>query len=1655
MNKFIRRFLKITGWILLSIILLLVLVLMLIQVPAVQNFARKKAVAYLENKIHTKIQIGKLSIKFPKQIVLEGIYFEDQTKDTLLAGDKIQVDINMFKLLSNTVKLNYLELDGITGKVKRLQPDTTFNFDYIINAFASGPKDTTTSTDTNSMKFEIGTIRLNKIRAIYHDDIEGVDATVNLGMFETSIDTFDPSRSDYSIPNIKLAGISSSIRQYKPFVKPKPMDSIEAKSNEPIQVQLKLKDIQLESIRLYYENDISHLYAAINLGKLKMLAGTTDLSKLFIQVKQLQLDNTGIFVNLGRAKQARVVKTEVKKTVKAQVDNPWKIVLDQVDFNNNQFYYNDSNAVVVKKGMDYSHLGITNFILKANSLAFTPAKFEGDLKQVSFKDKSGFVLNNVSTQFLYGEKEAQLKNLKVATPSSKISTSVSAKYSSQEMLTTKPGEIFADASIDTFNLATKDILLLSPSLSTYLKGHEQAVIKLRGKARGYVKDIALNNIELSGYGSTVVQMSGNIKGLPDGKNAYYNVNLTRLSTSRKDLLALIPKNSLPANIRIPQSILLSGNFKGTTAAFTTVLNARTTNGNAKVSGSLNTRTQVYNLKAATQNLNVGYLISQDSTIGKITLNATAKGQGFDYKKLTTDVDATLVEGELKGYTYKNLQLKAVAEKDSAFVESSIDDPNIRYALRVRANLASKYPTNLRVRLNLDTINLHELHLSSDSLQFHTKLFADMPSANPDSLIGLIAVSETIILQDSDKFVIDTVKVLAAHGGDTQSIALTSPFAEVDWKGKYKLTETATALQHTINKYYKLKGFKDTAFTEQDWQMHVFVKPSSPTIVQFVPQLRASDTIGAFIQYKSKEENLQVNMNAPKIKYGEQIIDKLNLNVHTSEKNISYALKIADAGTKGFRLNQTAVYGNIDTSAITTTLLLKDKKAKDRYHLMTKLQQIDSAIKISLIPDSLMLNYEAWNMPADNYFLYDSSGIVINNFNLSKGNQAIKLNSTSHVPNAPIDVAFENFRIKTLTEFADQDSLFMDGVIDGKAVVKDATKSPMFTADMMFKDISYKTDTVGNIALKVNNETANVYNADVRIDGHGNDIVLNGNYYTGEGRMDLKLNLNNVNLATIKNFSGGSLKEAGGSLKGNVDITGTTKEPAVNGNLHFIDAFVTPAMLGERFKLANENITIEDKTITFNKFTLTDSAGSKAILDGTISTKDYLNYQFGLTLKADDFSVVSSTQADNKLFYGKMNLDADIKINGDLKTPAIQAGLKVNRSTNFTFVLPSEDPELEERKGIVRFVDMDAPRDTLTTARQFQQPRFQALADLDLSATVETDSAAQFTLVIDERNGDALKIRGKADLSGGVDESGRLTLTGNYELVQGSYQLTLSILKRKFDIQRGSVITWTGDPTSANVDIIAAYKIKTAPIDLVEQQLAGKSESETNKYKEKIPVTVLLKMKGELLKPVITFDITIPQEQQSQWSDVEAKLDQLRANEAEMNKQVFALLLLGRFMQEDPMASNAGGTAEGMARESVSRILTDQLNQLAGTLIKGVDVNFGINSGDTYYTGQRETSTDFTVGVSKSLLNDRLKVSVGSDFMLEKPANSAQANSNIAGDVAVDYQLSKDGRYKVRGYRKNKYDAVVEGQVVETGLTFILTLDYDKFRELFTKKKKND
>jgi len=348
--------------------------------------------------------------------------------------------------------------------------------------------------------------------------------------------------------------------------------------------------------------------------------------------------------------------------------------------------------------------------------------------------------------------------------------------------------------------------------------------------------------------------------------------------------------------------------------------------------------------------------------------------------------------------------------------------------------------------------------------------------------------------------------------------------------------------------------------------------------------------------------------------------------------------------------------------------------------------------------------------------------------------------------------------------------------------------------------------------------------------------------------------------------------------------------------------------------------------------------------------------------------------------------------------------------------------------------------------------------MDITANIEIKKEAIFNIIVDPANGDFLNIRGEAILSTGIDPSGKITLVGNYTLEEGSYQISFNFLQRKFDIVKGSTITWTGEPTTAQLNVNAVYIANTAPIDLVQQQISASPVAIRNTYLQKLPFEVHLSLTGELLKPVIDFDIMLPSDKSYGVNNeivtaVQTRLAQLRQDEGEINKQVFSLLLLGRFVGENPFKSEgASFSAASYARQSVSKLLTEQLNQLAAGLIQGVDINFDVVSTDDYTTGSLKNRTDLNVGLSKSLLNERLKVTVGNNFQLEGPQATKPTNNGIGGNVAVDYQLSRDGRYMLRFFRRNQYEGIVDGYIIETGMSFILSGDYNKIMELIRRKK---
>ncbi len=1650
-STFIRILAKSLAWILGSIIALLLLLAILIQIPSFQNYAKVKALIYLEGKLKTKVTVGNLNIRFPNHILLEHVYFEDQHKDTLLYGARISVDIALFKLLKDTVAVKAVELENIQINIHRNLPDTVFNFDYIVKAFSSDTSKETKPKDSISpLQFKLGKILLKNIHFRYKDDLSGIDSRFIIGNLKTKISHFNPNFGSYELSSIEITGLIARMKMYQAAQQENTQSTESTRLEDSVSKfpSFSMGTLSLQQADIMYD-EVGKMGVTVDLKELKLKPGSLDFSKMSIPIEMFVLRGAQVAVRLDKKNQQLAKSTTTKKVIAAP---SWKLSVAKAVFDSNHFSFHDYNEKSFKKGIDYHHIVLQNFGVQLDSLLLSPNIYSGKISKLHFSEKSGLNVKEISTIFSYTDKEAKLEKLLLQTDRSIIQDKVIVGYPSISSIAKKPGDISLEVELKNSSLAVSELLLLAPMLDSIFAKHRTSIIKVNGSMKGFVKNLTIPNFEMSGLGKSSISIKGNIIGLPKLEQTFANISLKYLNTTRADIESFTPAHTIPDNIKIPENIRVTGMFNGSIKDFKTNLVLNSSDGSARLIASLNNKGEFYDASIQVDTLNLGSILKQDSLLGKVSLTATAKGSGFDYKTMKTNLTAKVEKANIKGYQYKNVLADIKLNNGNAKIEASIKDTNINIQLDGTASLKNKYPA-VKMNMLIDTINFHALHLMQDSLSFHGNLMADFSNTNPDSLDGSLFMTAINFSLGNKSYITDTISLIASHTDSNQSIKVHSELAKINMHGKYRLTELATAVQHHVKKYYQLKGFKDTLFTPQQWEADM-VFGVSPLLLKVVPDLIGTEPISSKITFDSEKEALEFSLNAPLLKYAGQSFKHINAHVLTDKEAIKYQVSLERLGTKKEVLNRINLEGNVSKNSIFGNLTIKNKSFEKIYQMAATGAQTGSGFKFQLQPDSLLLNQQTWKVNPDNFIRFDSSGVFANHFDITNKDQSLSINSLGTSNHDPLSMVFKQFNIKTLTNIVKSDSINIEGVINGEAVIKNVTSKPVFTSNIVVTGLAYQQTGLGTLELKVDNQLEDRYTANITLKGIGTQLSLNGFYRSSESLVDLKLLVDSLNLATIKPFSLNQIKEAGGNMTADVRIVGTMDKPKINGFMSFNKAFITSTMLGQKFSMADERIDVSDNNIQFKQFTLTDSIGNKAILDGSIATNNFQNLGFNLNLIAENFNLISSTKADNKLFYGKLNLDADINITGSVSEPVVVAKLKANKNTNLTVVLPSSDPELQKREGVVNFIDK---RLVSEIAQQINLKdslvKQTTLKGINFSSVIETDTGAVFTMVIDSRTGDALTIQGKSSLSGGLDESGKLSLTGMYEVERGSYLVSFNFLKRKFELVKGSTMNWTGDPLSASLNITALYETKASTIDLVAAELGGLTTAELNKYKQRIPVQVFLKMRGELLKPQISFDIIIPEPEASKWQVVDDKLKQIRTDESQMNKQVFAILFLGRFVGEDITQNSTGSTTtETMVRQSVGSILSDQLTKAANGIIKGVDLSIGFESQDDYSTGAQQTRTDMKVGLSKSLNNDRIKVNVGTNVALEGVSTS-QNSSKISGDVSVDYLITKDGRYMLRTYSKNNYEGVIEGDIIESGITFIFTVEYEKIGDIFRKKSK--
>ncbi|MEO6218959.1 MAG: hypothetical protein ABIO81_00920, partial [Ginsengibacter sp.] len=1216
------------SYILVSVVLLGIIAVLLLQTAPVQNFVRGKVQTYLQKKLKTRVEIGKLDLSFPNYLQLKNIYIEDQTKDTLLSGGSLKVSLQMWKLLQNDIQIKEINLDSITVKVKRLLPDTVFNFQFITDAFV-GAADTSKAADTSAIKMNIDDIVVNHTRIVYKDVITGNDMDMYINHFDVPIKTFDINHLYFNIPKFTVNGLKGHFYQNEPL-QAKIANAV-AKANQAPETFLQLKndEISFKDIDFDYKSAPSDMAMGLKINSMVAHPDTLDLKNGKFAFKDLTLERSNIAITMSN--KAAPPPTEQQKKDEASLP-PFAFSADELNIKGTNFRMNNTSMPVLNYGMDYGHLDVKDLNLSAKKLFYNVDTLAGTIQSGSMKEKSGFVLNELNTDLLYTTTGISLQNLYIRTPGTLLRNKAVISYPSLEQLAANPGLLGLDINIESSYVRVKDMLLFAPQLRAQPAfSNPNQTWSFNGRIFGHMNDLHFNDFRFKGFSNTTVFITGTLKGLPDPKKFQADLSIPYFNTTRNDIVSVLPKGTLPANIQLPQTMSASGRLKTSMNDLVSDLTIKTSDGSAKLTGSVTNfadpKRVKYNMAVNAYAINLGSIMKDPKTYGMFSGNFKAVGSGFDPNTANAKIKGVISSVGYNQYTYKNITFDALIASKNYTVNTKVKDPNIDLNLVASGVINGKYPS-LHLDADIDSIKTQPLHFTPQTLIYHGKINGDFSSLDPDNLAGNLTVTNSILVNDGQRFAFDTLALVATSSGNEHSLFVKSDFLSATINGRYKLTQMADVFQQAIDPYFAMSATKNVAKVDPyNFTINAGVVENE-ALKAFMPGLKKLKPIKLTAHF-ANDSGWNAFASVPYMLYDTYLIDNLTLTAATKNGALAFNTSLDNfkSGSSPV-LFTTTLSGALQNNNLDFTLNAKDSKSVNKYVVSGSLKQPSPNNYIfSLKPDNLLLNYNKWTVNNGNSIQYSNKDITATNFILSQGNQQLSINSIGSGINKPLGIDFKNFSIATITGFVQSDSLLLNGTLNGNAVVKNIQAQPVFTTDLTVSDVSVYKDTIGTLVAKVNNNVANTYNADVRLTGHGNDVSLVGNYYLKpqNSSYDFNINVTSFQMKSLEGFTQGGIRDARGFLYGKIAINGDDKDRDIDGKINFDNTAFVASALGNLFKVDKEAIAvIKNEGIILNTFTIRDTANNAIVIDGAVNTADFVNYTFNLKINADNFQAINST-----------------------------------------------------------------------------------------------------------------------------------------------------------------------------------------------------------------------------------------------------------------------------------------------------------------------------------------------------------------------------------------------------------------------------------------------
>jgi hypothetical protein len=1378
-----------------------------------------------------------------------------------------------------------------------------------------------------------------------------------------------------------------------------------------------------------------------------------EIDSAYVMVKkyneQDDINITSVFASEG---DTTIIDADTTK------NKPFKIKLDHLVIKQTHFIYQDATSTEKPDfGMDYAFLDISNIDLEMKDIQVVDDSIVAEIQHLSAYDKSGVQLNHLEGMANVSASGTYLENAIIETPRSLANFNLGFHYQHWSAYLDFIEEVYIDSKIKSSRINMDDIAYFAPEM----KGMSN-LLRLKGSVKGAVRNLKARDMEFSFGKSTSFRGDVQMTGLPDFYETFMKFDISALVTDIKDVQDFnlpngIKISGIPPELEKFGKIIVKGKYTGFYNDFVSNANIYTDLGRLYTNIQFQNNTEedilYYQGEFNAIDFDLGRFIDQEDDLGEINFSLNVDGKGTQLDRIETLFRGRIDSIEFRGNPINTIYVDAGLMEKKFMGTVSLSDNLIKADFNGLVDLGSQKP-NFDFSATLSSVKLSQLKLidADPSASLSSQIKMNFTGASIDEFEGDIFVDSTSFFYDDHLYQLEKFHLHSTKNQQNKlgSFKLNSDYLVGEVQGRYNFRNLGNSVEELFQEYVENIDFiddLDSSAVREDFNFWFHIYNPSEFLPIFTNSVKISDTIKLSGNFNSSLKDLKLKLSAQEVVMSSMKAKKLNLSLKTNSKAANASLYVDEFILKEPTETDTSRLG-IDS--VRFHFSMAENLGKFSFNWQNKsdipenfgvlkgaveYEDLDK-YKISLDTLGAIINDSMWSTLSSASVAIDSSSIQFDSLQFVSNHQGILVDGVlAETLDKGFMASFKNFNISAFNTLTRSAGISFDGRLTGEFQLIDAYRTAGFLTNLELDDFVLNGEPLGDALLKStwNSDESIFLNLNLRKHGNKNDytpLYLEGYYFPrqNENQLDLDVFVQNLPINFLNPFLESFVSDLEGNTTGQIAVRGSVKEPDIDGRLDFARTQFRIKYLNTLYTMSG-TLNLDNEMIGFDEINLYDTTGNVALLHGGLSHNHLRKFGVDLNVKPQNFVALNTFQGMNELFYGKAVVTGELMIKGPFDNVFLDIKASSKRGTDLKIPI-STTMDVNENSFIV-FVNKG---DTLNKKKE--ESYVPELSNFSLNMDLNVNNDAKVEISLPSQLGE-IQATGSGDLNMSLSRTGNFRMSGDYRVDRGSFFFRIrNLLNRRFDLNEGGTISWTGDPYSGVLGMSANYQLKTS--------LNSLGLDQDSSYRNRVPVDCIIGLSGPIMDPNIRFRFEFPNATEEVKQYVYSKID--TTNSSEMSQQMLSLLIFNSFSFNNGTGDNSlANNVTGSSMQIVANQLSNWLSQISK------DVDIGIN----YRPGSELTNEEVEVALSTQLWDER--VTIDGNFGYQNIQDNPSANtSSIVGDINVEVKLTKDGRLRLKAFnRTNTVDLLDNTSPYTQGVGIFYRKEFNNLKELFTNQRKKD